>query len=197
MKTLKIIVVAYQRPIRLRIMVDCFLVQTDPSWEMYVIHDGPVPEQIDDDMERRRDPRLHFCYTQQVKGKWGHPNRKYMLETIKADPDDYFLITNDDNYYTPSFVKRMRDTMRKDLCGIIYYNTLHNYWDYTVHLSKLKEGYIDMGAFIVRSDVAKAVGFNHDNISADGRYAEDCLAYCQKQGLRTVYIPNTVMFIHN
>ena len=197
MKTVKVIVVAYQRPIRLRIMVDCFLVQVDPAWELYVIHDGPASQEIIDAMELRKDSRIHFCQTEKVNGKWGHPNRALMLKQIKADPDDYFLITNDDNYYVPTYVKKVRQVMEQEAFGIIYYNTLHNYWDYTVHQSKLKEAYIDMGALIVRADVAQKVGFQHDNISADGKYAEDCLLYCQLNGLKTIYMPNCTLFIHN
>ena len=56
--------------------------------------------------------------------------------------------------------------------------------------------YIDMGAFIVQLKLAQDVGFNSDAPAADGYFAEDCLAECQKRGLKPVYIPK-LLFIHN
>lgn len=196
MGTLKIIMVAYRRIIPLRIAIDSFLNQAEPSWELHIIHDGPAQPEIKAIVDQRPDPRLHFLQTTKVNGRWGHPNRRYMLRRIEALPEDYILITNDDNYYVPIFVKTVKSYM-KHKPGIIYYNTLHNYFGYTVHHSKLKVGSIDMGAFAVRADVAKAVGFKHDQEVADGYYAEECATYCRERGLQMIYIPNMVPFIHN
>jgi hypothetical protein len=194
MGTLKVIMVAYQRIVPLRIAVDSFLNQTDDRWELHVIHDGPAPHVIWDFMSRRN--KIHFSETSAVNGKWGHPNRRSMLERIEADASDYILITNDDNYYIPTYVKLIQQHMKPGV-GMIYYNTLHSYFNYTVHTSQLKVGRIDMGAFVVRADVAKAVGFKHDKEVADGMYCEECAAYCTDHGLLMTYIPGIVPFIHN
>lgn len=193
---MKVIMVAYKRIVPLRIAVDCFISQTDKRWNLSIIHDGPAPAEIRDFMSRRTDPRISFVQTTQVNGKWGHPNRRFMLDKIEADASDYILITNDDNYYIPGFVKKIHEHIKPGV-GMIYYNTLHSYFNYTVHTSQLKVGGIDMGAFVVRADVAKAVGFKHDKEVADGMYCEECTAYCKAHGLRMTYIPGTVMFVHN
>ena len=191
---IKVIMVAYQRIVPLRIAVDSFLNQSDDRWELYVIHDGQAPEVITEYMSRRT--RIQFSQTAVVNGKWGHPNRRSMLEKIEAEASDYILITNDDNYYIPGYVKLIQQHMNPGV-GMIYYNTLHSYFNYTVHTSQLKVGRIDMGAFVVRADVAKAVGFKHDKEVADGMYCEECAAYCVAHGLLTTYIPGIVPFIHN
>ena len=191
---IKVIMVAYQRIVPLRIAVDSFLNQSDDRWELYVIHDGQAPEVITEYMSRRT--RIQFSQTAVVNGKWGHPNRRSMLEKIEAEASDYILITNDDNYYIPGYVKLIQQHMNPGV-GMIYYNTLHSYFNYTVHTSQLKVGRIDMGAFVVRADVAKAVGFKHDKEIADGMYCEDCASYCTAHGLQMVYIPGIVPFIHN
>jgi len=193
---IKVIMVAYERVIPLRIAIDSFLNQTDHMWELHVIHDGPASMQIQEVIRQREDPRLYFYQTDTVNGKWGHPNRRFMLEKIEADASDYILITNDDNYYIPTFVKLIQQHMKPGV-GMIYYNTLHSYFNYTVHTSQPKVGRIDMGAFVVRADVAKAVGFKHDKEIADGMYCEECAAYCAAHGLQVVYIPGIVPFIHN
>jgi hypothetical protein len=53
-----------------------------------------------------------------------------------------------------------------------------------------------MGAFIVRDDIAKAVGFNNICFNADGIYAQECSDYCKKNSIGIVYIPKP-LFIHN
>jgi len=194
MGIVKVIMVAYQRIVPLRIAVDSFLNQTDDRWELHVIHDGPVPQAIYDLISRRN--RVHFRETSAVNGKWGHPNRRSMLERIEADASDYILITNDDNYYIPGYVELIQQHMKPGV-GMIYYNTLHSYFNYTVHTSQPKVGRIDMGAFVVRADVAKAVGFRHDVEVADGMYCEECASYCMAHGLQMVYIQGIVPFIHN
>ena len=191
---IKVIMVAYQRIVPLRIAVDSFLNQSDDRWELYVIHDGQAPEVITEYMSRRT--RIQFSQTAVVNGKWGHPNRRSMLEKIEAEASDYILITNDDNYYIPGYVKLIQQHMKPGV-GMIYYNTLHSYFNYTVHTSQLRVGRIDMGAFVVRADVAKAVGFRHDVEVADGMYCEECAAYCTDHGLLMTYIPGIVPFIHN
>lgn len=196
MGVLKIIMVAYQRVIPLRIAVDSFLNQSDPNWELYIVHDGPPPEEIKELMVRRQDARIHFRCTPNQNGCWGHRNRAAVLQQLEFNENDFVLMTNDDNYYVPSYVGMVREQVVPGV-GMVYYNTLHNYWNYIVHQSRLKEGGIDMGAFIVRGSIARAVGFNHINITADGRYCEECAAYCQAHNMRIVYIPGVVPFVHN
>ena len=174
-------------------MINCFRVQTDTRWEMHIIHDGPAPESIKDIIPE--DPRVTFYETKNRMSNYGHPNRRYLLNTIAAGPNDYILITNDDNYYVPEYVAYMRNLAKLNV-GIVYNDCLHNYYAYNVLKSKMQTNFIDMGSFIVRSDVAKTVGFTSDAFHADGIYAEACAGYCNKNGLLIKYDPRT-LFIHN
>ena len=193
MDTLKILVVAYQRVLPLQIMIDCFRVQTDPRWEMHIIHDGPAPEEVKNIIPD--DPRINFYETKQRMKNWGHPNRRYLLNNVPAKIDDFILITNDDNYYVPTYVQYMRAAANTGV-GIVYNDCLHNYYSYDVLKSKMQTNHIDMGSFIVRQDVAKSVGFTSDAFHADGIYAEACAGYCNTHSLSIKYIPKS-LFIHN
>jgi hypothetical protein len=106
MGTLKIIVVAYFRALPLQIMINCFRIQTDKKWEMHIIHDGPAPEDVKAVIPE--DPRIFFYETEKRLQNYGHPNRRYMLNTIQVNTNDFILITNDDNYYMPEYVRYMR-----------------------------------------------------------------------------------------
>jgi hypothetical protein len=192
---LHVICVAYNRPNELVGLICSFLAQTDGRWALNIIYDGPVPAEVKRLVSQFNDPRIHFSNTHECHGEWGHPNRALMLDKIAGACDDYVLMTNDDNYYVPKFVELFLKQCRLDV-GMVYCNTVHSYMDYDILFSRVKENMIDMGSFIVRQNVAKAVGFKHRHLSADGRYAEECAAYCLANQLAVKYLDKP-LFIHN
>ena len=189
-----VICVAYKRTIPLRGLIDSFLLQTNPNWILYIVHDGKMPQGVKNVSELYTDDRILFIETEKRNGHYGHPNRKTILETLPSC-DDYVLMTNDDNYYVPRFVEFMLKPCGKDI-GIVCCDVIHSHFDYNYHKSVLRENGIDMGAFIVRLDVAKATGFNHVDFSADGKYAEQCSKRCRRRGLETIHIEKG-LFVHN
>jgi hypothetical protein len=104
-------------------------------------------------------------------------------------------MTNDDNYYVPVFIEEMLQKATRTV-GIVSCNTVHSHFQYKVHESKLVESGIDMGAFIVRYPIAKAIGFKYDDFSADGKYAVECAEACRCNRFDTVHISKP-LFIHN
>jgi hypothetical protein len=196
---IQIICVAYERPIRLQTLINCFVLQTDPRWVLHIVYDGPAPQVILNIVEPfvngNMKDKVHFYQSPERYEKYGHPNRKTMLQTIECDAHDFILMTNDDNYYVPRFVEFMLKEVTHNT-GLVYCDTVHSHAGYDINYSELRENCIDMGAFMVRADVAKTTGFNHDHFSADGRYAEDCNRNCQKRNLRVVKIKKAI-FIHN
>ncbi len=195
MRTLQIITVAYKRPKEIKLLISSFIVQTNPAWKMYIIHDGPTPKEITDIVTDFQDERLILCESKERKGSWGHPNRKMMLEKIYCQPDDLLLMTNDDNFYIRTFVDKMLKEVTKSI-GLCHFDMLHSYFDYNVFKTQPKSGAIDMGAFVVRADIAKKVGFNSMKIEADGIYCEDVVRYCRENNYRVLKI-DRILFIHN
>jgi GT2 family glycosyltransferase len=200
MSKIHVITVAYERYEPLEILIRSFLVQTNPNWILYIVYDGPAPQGILDIVApfvsgSRKDERIRFFESPERNQKYGHPNRRSMLQAIEADKNDYILMQNDDNYMVPRTVEFIIKEMKHDT-GIIYWDTVHSHMDYNVHISQLKENFIDMAAFAVRADIAKSTGFNHDHFSADGTYAEECLNTCKSEGFKAVKI-NKPLLIHN
>jgi hypothetical protein len=193
---LHIIIAAYGKAVATAGLLNSLIVQTNKSWVTYVVHDGPPAPDFAELKNVIKDPRIGFYNSARQFGCYGHINRKMTLETINGGPNDFVLITNCDNYYIPIFVERMLGEAKHDV-GIVYCDTLHSHQGYAVQSSALKLSYIDMGAFIVRLDIAKENGFNHvDYPAADGLFAEECAARCASKNLWTVHI-NKVMFVHN
>jgi GT2 family glycosyltransferase len=193
--TLKVIVVAYERPIPLMILISSFLVQTDGRWQLHIIYDGPVPSYINDVINFYNDKRIYFTHSDKRNGRFGHPNRRQALMNLTGETDDYVLLTNDDNYYVPTFIEQML-SMTDDNTGIVFCNTVHSYINYAVHESSLFECGIDMGAFIVKYPIAKKIGFNYMHETADGRYATECSNYCVMNDLKTIHVKRP-LFVHN
>jgi len=193
---LHIICTAYQRPIQLRMFIDSFLVQTNPNWILHIIHDGEPSDDIKKIINSYEDKRIMFEHTKNVNGNYGHSNRNLMLEMIITNSNDFVLITNEDNYYVPVFVEYMLNSVDHKPIGIVYCNTVHSFFGYTIHNSRLIERHIDCGAFIVRADIAKKVGFVGIHHSADGAYAQECKRVSDNSGLQSVKIDKP-LFIHN
>lgn len=204
---LHILAVTYFQPTELTVFVSSLVLQTNPDWELWITHDGPIPEDVLKIMSIYNDPRIHLTYSEIRHQKYGHPNRKQALSELNGLPNDYVLLTNCDNYYVPTFVEQMmaatkymringQGIIEENRTGIVSCDTIHSHLQYALHKSQLYEGGIDLGAFIVRFDVSKEVGFVHENFSADGRYAEECKKMCDEIGAECRYIPKA-LFVHN
>jgi hypothetical protein len=196
---LHIICTVFERTEPIKILVSSFILQTNPDWNLTIVHDGPAPEVMKEYLKQyESDERIKFIETEKVSGYYGHPNRRMLLKTMTYSHQDFILITNDDNYYVPKFIEYMINaaSTRVNKVGMVYCDTVHSYLDYNVLKTQLRIDYIDMGSFIVRADIAKRVGFNHINFAADGHFAIECVQYCTKLKLQIKYVAKP-LFIHN
>lgn len=192
---LHVIVTVYNRIIPIRRFIYDFLCQTSPSWMIHVVQDGNKIKDTERFIRDLNDPRITFTATEKISGAFGFPNRDMMLKKIQAEDTDFILHTNDDNQYMPVFVDMfLRNCIPE--CGFIYCDTIHSYMNYEVLFTELKVSYIDMGSFIVRADIAKAVGFRDRTMVADGIYAEDCAAECARRSLK-IFMIRKPLFVHN
>jgi glycosyltransferase involved in cell wall biosynthesis len=190
---LQVIVIAYRRAIPLRSLIDSFLRQTNPDWQMTIIHDGPAPDDVKKVIASYNDPRITFTDTEEETGNHGFFIRGAVLPLL---PDNGFVLnTNDDNQYVPRFVEFMLKEASEGI-GIVFCDTVHSHQEYNLQVSELKVSGIDMGAFIVRLDIAKEAGFTHNTYAYDGYFAEDCLKVCVNKGLRAFHIRKP-LYIHN
>jgi len=198
--TLHVIIAAYQRIIPLRIVIDSFIVQTNPNWRVYVIHDGPMPKELDVIMALYKDdPRISFQFTEERIECSGFPNRDMMIKKIIGADNDFVMSTNDDNYYATTFVENMIALAEQGV-GFVYCNMVHSgHWgpgEYQVIDTKIEVCQIDIGAFAVKLPLAKKVGITTKTAVADGIYAEACLAECNATGLATAKTER-ILYVHN
>ena len=192
---LRIICVAYERPIRMRVLINSFVLQTNPNWELNIIHDGKASQSVRDAISLYDDDRIRFFESEQRNQCYGHPNRKMMLDKMPTSNEDFVLLTNDDNYYVPVFVEYMLREINSHV-GMVYCDSVHSHFKYIHHRTQIRVDHIDIGSFIVRLDIAKKIGFTGVAFNSDGVYAVRCYDLCRKLGLGATYIAKP-LFIHN
>jgi hypothetical protein len=182
---LDIVVCTFKQDHPLKCLVESFLCQTNPSWRMLIIHDGPdMPDFL---KKKPKDKRITVFNTPTRYNDYGHTLRDVGLRRIQDD-SYYTLITNGDNYYAPVFVDEM--CMNKE--DLVYCNIVHNHWKYEARESAMHRRGIDIGAAVVRTDIAKKVGFPRRDFAADWFYFEEILKLNP-----TIRKVNKVLFCHN
>lgn len=204
-KDLTIICVAYRRYAQLPVLIHAILCQTLRNWRLHIIHDGP-----DQEMEAllrpygERHPEISYEFTDRRYEDYGHSLRQIGIDNADTE---YLLITNDDNYYVPVFLEFMFNEIREHDLDLILCDMVHSdlsvdegglkyaRGEYSCFRTHPKKGRVDIGCFIVRTEIAKRVGFRDKSFFGDGTFVEDMLAEFGG-GLRIGKL-NKVLFVHN
>lgn len=200
-RSIEVVCSAYRRPGPLRVLIQSFLNQEVDNWRLQVLHDGP-----DDDfnaVERDfagRGP-ISFWSSDVRHNDYGHSLRAHGLAQSTGD---YVLITNDDNYYVPRFLPFVNGAIAALDPDVVVFDMVHSHkfpggrfqLGYQTFETCMRVGGIDMGAAVVRGDIARRVGFRGRELEADGHYFRDIQNSATHDGLLVVKIPR-VLFVHN
>lgn len=161
-------------------IIGSFMVQTRGDWELWMIPDGLDP-QCKEIVESYDDPRVVFKETPKHLSYWGHPYRKQFLQEIKSE---WMHFTNGDNTYMPRFVEMVLDKGEKNNLDLVLCWCVHNYpgvegdgrGAYNVLHSQPHLNRCDFTNFIVKTDLAKKTGFNHEyELAADGYFINELM----------------------
>ena len=197
---IEIICVTYSRINELRCLVASLACQTSLRFAIKIIHDGPSLETracVSD--LRRIYPMLRILYqeTEERFNDYGHSLRSIGLIDSQYD---YILLTNDDNYYVPVFIEEIENVIKEQTPDIIYFDMVHSYViedqpnpiSYQTLITEPRINRIDIGSFVFKSELGKAVGIRERSSDADGVFFEDM----KRTGAKIVKIPK-VLFVHN
>jgi len=191
-----IISVTYGQNENLKCFINSIKSQTNSNWRLFVVHDGQNLD-LKTDLEKNNylvKDKIFFIEHPNRTQNYGHVLRKWALSNLVTSK--YVLITNGDNYYTPNMVS---EVLKHDN-DFIYFNCIHshktpnnnNKTDYGFLEAKLSRGWIDIGSAVVKTEIAKKVGFNSTEFHADWVYFENILKLKP-----SVHKINKVLFVHN
>ena len=189
-----ILAVTYGHDIELKCFINSILCQTNPNWTMLIVHDGPN-EKLEEDLLRKGyldDQRITFICSPKRRKTHGHVLRQTYMKEM---PDDgYLLLTNGDNYYVPTFVDTVLNSIGFDDISLIYWDFKSHQTQYLTRPCQLLFSKIDMGAAVVKSSLAKKVGFSSLDYAADWIYFRSVLNSPDFVQSRKI---EGMMFIHN
>ncbi|MBX9929844.1 MAG: glycosyltransferase family 2 protein [Gemmatimonadaceae bacterium] len=199
--TIDVVCSAYKRPGPLRVLVQSFLNQSDGNWRLHVLHDGP---DVEFDQVRAafapHSERVRFSSTPTRHNDFGHSLRAIGLQETAGD---YVLITNDDNYYPPTFLAFVNTAISACHPDAVMVDMVHSHTNpgsrqqlsHCIFATEYARREVDMGAVLVRGDLARRAGFRDKSFAGDATYFEDVAAQAG-DGFRVAKIPR-VLFYHN
>jgi len=191
-----IIAVTYGQNEILKCFINSIKAQTSNNWRLVIIHDGPNPELHKNlrDNGYLSSNRISFIEHPVRTENYGHLLRKWSLENVIKN--EYVLLTNGDNYYTPNMIeevsKRNEDLIFFDLVHSHKTKFNNNKSTYGYMDSELVCSRVDMGNVVIKSELAKKVGFNSTAFAADWIYFNEVLELSP-----TIFKINKVLFVHN
>lgn len=199
MLPLTISVVAYQRYKQLACLIHSLQAQTMTDFHLAISHDGPDANMNAMLLKMSQETELSFEYNFSTVryNDYGHSLREIAINDCKTE---YLLLTNDDNYYVPTFVELMMTVIERDHLDMILCDMIHSHdrpggrpiGSYSAFITEPSMQNIDIGCFIVRAKYAKRVGFRDKGFNGDGIFVEDLISL----GLQWGKI-DKFLFVHN
>ena len=188
-------------------IISSLICQTNPNWELLLIHDGPNSTGLLDIINKYNDSRVRYIELKERINDYGHSLRQYALREIKhkniKTNCDYVVITNPDNYYIPIFIDEMLKPFKnKKIVATYCSKFVHGYisaqedgdYRFGTISTKLELGYIDCGGVVIRKKEACEIGWNSLEIYSDWTYFKDLIeAFGEDKWERVM----GCLFIHN
>lgn len=184
------IIPTYNRPAPLTSMLASLIAQTDGDWGAHVMIDGSDhASKIIEVINMFGDGRIRYTVTERRYNDFGHTPREMGKQASVAD---YIIMTGDDNYYTPNFVREIRPFCAQNAI-MIYWDMVHSHYQYSYfECSPIMER-IDMGAFATRRDVAQQIPLGV-SYAADGHFVNKIKELFPEEPLPKI---EKVLFVHN
>lgn len=200
--TIEVMCVAYKRYGPLKVLVQCFLNQTASNWRLNVFHDGADSrfEEVMAGFAAEASDKVRYHCTEQRYNDYGHSLREL---GIAAASGDYLVLTNDDNYYVPKFIEIVTEQIQRSDPDVVYFDMIHSHnkpggrqqAPYCLFKTEYKRQNIDMGAAVVRTELARIAGFRDKSHDGDATYFEDVEK--AKSGKLKLAKIDRVLLVHN
>lgn len=131
-----------------------------------------------------------------VEGSYGHHARALGIQLARGD---WIALTNSDNLYVDGWLCRVIHFINKyPKLGLLHWKCVNNYanWGTSGGPNIRKSGTIDMCCVMVKSNIAKKVGFPWRHMAADFNFIDGCRKMCERRKLDVIYIPE-ILAVHN
>ena len=159
---------AFEEKYDAHVFIGSLLCQKNPNWRAIIYANGHN-QYISSLIGNIPDERITYRFSMENTGYWGCFNRIKALEEVNTE---YVVQSSIQDYYLPNAVGEILS----DNEDLIFWNSLHNHFDWELLNTKLKISHIDWGCFAIKTEIAKRVGIKKATESySDGQFVEDCL----------------------
>jgi len=190
---IEFIIPSYNRPEKLMCTISSIVAQTNPNWKLHIIDDcSPQVDKIKKIEEfYKDDERIKWTYLDTNYGNWGHHSRQIGMD---QSTEEWVIMTGDDNYYVPEFVDIMLSESTNQ--HFVYCDMVHNWInkEYIPIKSKLQLGAIDVGNFMVKSNMGKKIRLIETENWADWYFVQEFLNKFKHAKIKKV---NRILYVHN
>jgi hypothetical protein len=180
---------AYKETIESNIFINSLLLQDNPNWRCIIYSDEPN-DHIKKTLNDIGDNRFDYYENKKAKGFWGHYNRKKALhDYVKTD---FVIQASIQDYYLPNTVRELSKFIETN--DFIFFDCIHNGFDYNILKTNTKVCQIDWGCFAARTDISKKIDIkNEESRVCDGLFVESFISH-PKVRLSKI---NKILLIHN
>ena len=191
---IEFIIPTYSRVNHLITLIGSLMAQLNPNWKAHIVADCP-PEDIQNKIKSVvdffNDKRIKLTILPDRYNDWGHTPRQYGLNNAT---EEWVIMTGEDNYYTPEFVNSMLIQAKNQ--HFVYCDMVHNWinQEYIPIKTKLNLGHIDIGAFMVKTNMAQKIKLRVTEEWADWYFVEEFVNKFKHANIKKV---NKVLYVHN
>jgi choline kinase len=183
-KCIDIVAVTYGQTDILKCFINSIKSQTNKNWRLFIVHDGnnkPLHKELVNQGYLDSEKIMFVQFPKRTEN-YGHKLRGWSLKNLVKS--EYVLLTNGDNYYSPIMVEEVLNRDEE----FIYFDLVHSHSSkynnnkdtYGYMKTHLVRGTIDMGCVVIKSDLAKKVGFGSTEYHADWIYFDSVLKLSQQ-----------------
>jgi glycosyltransferase involved in cell wall biosynthesis len=189
---IEFIIPTYNRQYQLLTIIGSIISQNNSNWKIHVVADAMYAGYDDVKRTFSHIDKIKFSELHGPHNDWGHTPRQYGLDNAT---EEWVVMSGDDNYYTPNFVQEFTSKIDNNT-NFIYCDMLHNHFDYSYFISEPVTNKIDIGNFMVRSNMAKSIKLNKGSYGADGEFVEEYIhKFCKNTN--TIKKINSALYVHN
>ena len=194
MDKIEFIIPTYNRTELLFTTVCSIISQTNPNWTIHIVGDNiPEPnlDRLKSFLNFINDDRIKLTNLPERYNDWGHTPRNYGVEHATSE---WVIMTGEDNYYCPEFVDQMLQQCNGQ--HFVYCDMVHNWMnkEYIPIKSKLELGFIDIGCYMVKTNMAKKIKLNVKEEWADWYFVLDFVKKYEHAKIKKV---NKILYVHN
>lgn len=187
--SLTFVATAYKETHDPYMFVSALLLQKNPNWKCIIYCDEPN-QHVVDAVAIFKDDRFKVVANETATKYWGHYNRKRALHELVDT--EFVLQSSIQDYYTPNTVDEI--LKHSETSDFIYFDMIHNHFDYDVLDTLPQRNRIDWGGYAVRTSVARRIDIEHlQACNCDGIFAERCFL---DEHVRSVKLEK-ILAVHN